>query len=117
MEFQDNNIDFHISKNTLSKIAAKNAGFEDVFDIVAANFIPKPAPLVYQHFVKKYKIDSEKSVMVEDIVRNLKPAADMGMKTVWVETDRAWAHADAETTKPDFTTNNLAPWLTEVTNF
>ena len=91
--------------------------FEDIFDIVAANFIPKPAPLVYQHFVKQYKIDSEKSVMVEDIVRNLKPAADMGMKTVWVETDRAWAHADAETTKPDFTTNNLAPWLTEVTKF
>ena len=91
--------------------------FEDVFDIVAANFIPKPAPLVYQRFVKRYKIDSEKSVMVEDIVRNLKPAADMGMKTVWVETDRAWAHADAETTKPDFTTNNLTSWLTEVTKF
>ena len=91
--------------------------FEDIFDIVAANFIPKPAPLVYQRFVKQYKIDSEKSVMVEDIVRNLKPAADMGMKTVWVETDRAWAHADAETTKPDFTTNNLTPWLTEVTKF
>ena len=89
--------------------------FEDVFDIVAANFIPKPAPLVYQRFVKQYKIDSENSVMVEDIVRNLKPAADMGMKTVWVETDRAWAHADAETTKPDFTTNNLTSWLTEVT--
>ena len=91
--------------------------FEDIFDIVAANFIPKPAPLVYQRFVKKYKIDSGNSVMVEDIVRNLKPAADMGMKTVWVETNRAWAHADAETTKPDFTTNNLAPWLTEVTKF
>ena len=91
--------------------------FEDIFDIVAANFIPKPAPIVYQRFVKKYKIDSENSIMVEDIVRNLKPAADMGMKTVWVETDRAWAHADAETTKPDFTTNNLAPWLTEVTKF
>ena len=89
--------------------------FEDIFDIVAANFIPKPAPLVYQRFVKQYKIDSENSVMVEDILRNLKPAADMGMKTVWVETNRAWAHADAETTKPDFTTNNLAPWLTEVT--
>ena len=89
--------------------------FEDIFDIVAANFIPKPAPIVYQSFVKKYKIDSENSIMVEDIVRNLKPAADMGMKTVWVETDRAWAHTDAETTKPDFTTKNLAPWLTEVT--
>ena len=91
--------------------------FEDIFDIVAANFIPKPAPIVYQRFVKQYKIDSENSVMVEDILRNLKPAADMGMKTVWVETNRAWAHADAKTIKPDFTTNNLAPWLTEVTKF
>ena len=60
---------------------------------------------------------NENSVMVEDIVRNLKPAADMGMKTVWVETDRAWAHADAKTIKPDFTPDNLAPWLTEVAKF
>ena len=55
--------------------------------------------------------------MVEDIIRNLQPAADLGMKTVWVETDRAWAHADGETTQPDFSTNNLASWLTEVTKF
>ena len=32
MEFSDNNIDFYISKNTLSKLAAKNAGYDNTFD-------------------------------------------------------------------------------------
>ena len=32
IEFTDNNIDFYISKNTLSKLAAKNAGFNNIFD-------------------------------------------------------------------------------------
>ena len=32
MKFSDNNIDFHISKNTLSKLAAKNAGYDNTFD-------------------------------------------------------------------------------------
>ena len=32
MDFTDNGVDFHISKNTLTKLAAKNAGHENVFD-------------------------------------------------------------------------------------
>ena len=32
IEFTDNDVDFYVSKNTLSKIAAKNAGLENVFD-------------------------------------------------------------------------------------
>ena len=32
IEFNDNNIDFFVSKNTLTKLAAKNAGYEDTFD-------------------------------------------------------------------------------------
>ena len=90
--------------------------FEDIFDITAAHYLPKPDPIVYRQVVKKYDINPKRSIMVEDIARNLKPAADMGMKTVWVKTDRAWAHADMETIKPDFTTDNLSRWLTEVTN-
>ena len=30
--FTDNGIDFYVSKNTLSKLAAKNAGFDNIFD-------------------------------------------------------------------------------------
>jgi putative hydrolase of the HAD superfamily len=87
---------------------------EGVFDIVDAGYIPKPAPAVYDRFVEKYEIDPTRAVMVEDIVRNLAPAAVLGMKTVWVQTDRPWAEAGVEATNPDFTTDNLSKWLAEV---
>jgi len=39
IEFTDNNIDFYISKNTLSKLAAKNAGFDNIFDDILSGQI------------------------------------------------------------------------------
>mgnify|MGYP001422775601 CR=1 FL=1 len=87
---------------------------EDVFDIVDAGYIPKPDPVVYAQFVDKYDIDPAGAVMVEDIARNLMPAAELGMKTVWVQTDRPWAHSDADLAEPDFTTDNLSTWLSGV---
>ena len=37
--FTDNNIDFYVSKNTLSKLAAKNAGFDNIFDDILSGQI------------------------------------------------------------------------------
>tara|TARA_Y100000768_G_scaffold369087_1_gene333658 strand:+ start:169 stop:687 length:519 start_codon:yes stop_codon:yes gene_type:complete len=39
MKFVDNDVDFLVSKNTLVKIAAKNAGFEDLFDNILSGQI------------------------------------------------------------------------------
>ncbi len=39
MKFIDNDVDFFVSKNTLSKIAAKNAGFNDMFDSILSGQI------------------------------------------------------------------------------
>ena len=39
MDFTDNGVDFHISKNTLTKLAAKNAGHENVFDEILSGQI------------------------------------------------------------------------------
>ena len=108
------NASFVYAENVLNRLGISHQ-FEDIFDITAANFLPKPDPIVYRQVVKKYDINPERAVMVEDIARNLRPAADLGMKTVWVKTDRAWAHADMEKINPDFTTDNLTHWLTEVT--
>ena len=60
MEFIDNDVDFLISKNTLSKIAAKNAGYEDLFDnilsgqigIAYANSDPTSPARVIKDFTK-----------------------------------------------------------------
>ena len=63
------------------------AAFEAVFDIEAADYIPKPAPAAYDALVRRHAIDPHDAVMVEDIARNLEPAARMGMTTVLVRTD------------------------------
>ncbi len=61
--------------------------FDAVFDIAAACFIPKPQPECYHAMVGRFGIDARRSAMVEDIQRNLVPAAAIGMTTVWVRAD------------------------------
>lgn len=60
--------------------------FEDVFDIVAAGYTPKPDMAVYQGVVKRLGIDPRRAIMLDDMAHNLKPAHQLGMRTVWVRT-------------------------------
>ncbi len=61
MKFIDNDVDFLISKNTLSKIAAKNAGYKNLFDsilsgqigIAYANSDPTSPARVIKEFSKE----------------------------------------------------------------
>ncbi len=66
--------------------------FEAIFDIAAADFVPKPRPAPYRALVERHAIDPTRAVMVEDIAKNLETPAEMGMRTVWVRTDHAWSH-------------------------
>ena len=99
--------------NVLEQLGIRHH-FSGVFDIADAGFMPKPEPAPYDAVIRRFGIDPKSAVMVEDIARNLQPAADLGMKTVWVETDRPWAYAEADTVTPDFTTTHLSAWLAEV---
>ena len=44
--------------------------------------------------------------MVEDIPRNLEPAAELGMTTVWVRTETDWAKGFTETGHIDHVTED-----------
>ncbi|PCI60145.1 MAG: pyrimidine 5'-nucleotidase [Kordiimonadales bacterium] len=85
--------------------------FEGIFDIVAADLQPKPKQIAYDMFVKKYDIDPKRAVMFEDMVRNLKPAYDMGMATVWVDTGSQWGKADHDPSFVHAETKRLNNWL------
>ena len=63
--------------------------FEDVFDIVAAEFVPKPARATYELFLMQHGIDPARAAMFEDLARNLEVPAAMGMRTVLVVPDAA----------------------------
>ncbi len=85
--------------------------FDDVFDIVAANFIPKPARSVYDQLAELHGINPATTVMVEDMAINLEPAAAMGMTTVWVRTDSSWGTKGADGDHIHHIVDDLADWL------
>jgi len=88
--------------------------FDDIFDIVDAKFIPKPSIEPYKKIVEKHKIDPKLCVLVEDIARNLKPAYEMGMKTIWIENDEPWAKKFSDSDFINYKTNNLSEFLRKI---
>jgi putative hydrolase of the HAD superfamily len=63
------------------------AHFEAVFDIIAAELEPKPAPQTYQKFLTLHGVDPRRSAMFEDLARNLVVPHQLGMTTVLVVPD------------------------------
>ena len=88
--------------------------FDDIFDIIDSEFVPKPAIQPYKKLVEKHKIDPKLCGFVEDIARNLKPAYEMGMKTIWIENDEPWAKKFSDGDFIDFKTNNLSEFLKQI---
>lgn len=58
--------------------------FEDIFDIAAADFLPKPEAATYERFFDKHAIDPASACMFEDLAQNLIVPHARGMKTVLV---------------------------------
>lgn len=68
--------------------AAGIAGrFDDIFDIKASDYEPKPALPPYQKFIASTQFDPTKAAMFEDIARNLEVPHELGMVTVLVADD------------------------------
>ena len=88
--------------------------FDDIFDIVDSDFIPKPSIEPYKKLIEKHKIDPKLSVFIEDIARNLKPAYEMGMKTVWIENDEPWAKKFSDNDFVNYKTSNLSEFLKKI---
>ena len=88
--------------------------FDDIFDIVDSEFVPKPSIQPYNKLVEKHKIDPKLCAFVEDIARNLKPAYEMGMTTVWIENDEPWAKEFSDANFINFKTNNLSEFLKKI---
>ena len=85
--------------------------FSDVFDIAAAGFTPKPEPAPYLDLLKRHAIEATQAVMIDDMPRNLAPAAALGMTTVWVRTDIEWAQRPDEADYIHHVTDDLSAWL------
>lgn len=83
--------------------------FDALFTIEDALFLPKPHLDTYHVILQKYNLDPTRACMFEDMAENLKPAADLGMTTVWCH----GAHQDAaeQHDHVHHKTESLAAWL------
>jgi putative hydrolase of the HAD superfamily len=92
--------------------------FEDIFDIIAADFIAKPDEAAYERFFRHLKVEPRRAALFEDLPRNLIVPHRRGMTTVLVlpgageQVEReAWEVASGEEPHVDFVTDDLVTFL------
>ncbi len=95
--------------------------FADIFDIVAANLVPKPERETYDRFVKHFRVAPERAVMFEDLTRNLVAPKAVGMTTVLVVPAGTrevfhgeWEYEGRDDDHVDFVTDDLARFVEQV---
>ncbi|HZC94569.1 MAG TPA: HAD-IA family hydrolase, partial [Bradyrhizobium sp.] len=92
--------------------------FDGVFDIIAADLEPKPAPQTYQKFLALHSVDPARSAMFEDLARNLVVPHQLGMTTVLVVPDGSkevvredWELEGRDAAHVDHVTDDLTGFL------
>jgi putative hydrolase of the HAD superfamily len=95
--------------------------FEDIFDIVAAELVPKPERETYDRFVRRFGLMPERAAMFEDLTRNLVVPKTVGMATVLVVPAGTrevfhdeWEYEGRDDDHVDFVTDDLTRFIGQV---
>jgi len=104
----------HAHVENVTKQLGIDGLFDGAFDIVDANFVPKPHIDPYKKIIDKFKIEPTKSILIEDIAHNLEQAKNLGMKTCWLENEEAFAKKDADKPYIDYKIKNLPSFLQKI---
>ncbi len=96
--------------------------FDEIFDIVAADLKPKPAPETYDRFLARHGVHSDRAAMFEDLPRNLVAPHQLGMRTVLivprnidVVLDEVWEHEGKDGAHIHHITDDLTAFLKAAT--
>ncbi len=95
--------------------------FEDIFDIVRSELLPKPNAATYDRFVAATGIAPARAAMFEDLARNLAVPHKLGMATVLIAPRGTkevliedWETEGRDALHVDFVTDDLAHFLEDV---
>jgi putative hydrolase of the HAD superfamily len=102
----------HHAAQVLSRLGITDS-FDAIFDIRAGNYLPKPDPAPYAAMTAALGLRPERAAMFEDSFKNLRPAADMGMVTVWVRHPEHVPAAHDDISHCRFMTDDVVAWLEE----
>ena len=99
----------------LEKLKIANL-FDGIYDIKMANYIPKPEIQTYEKLIETYNIEPDKTIMFDDIAKNLVPASKKGFTTVWIDVGHENFSDDIASSKKflNYQTSVLSNWLHSV---
>ena len=103
---------------TTERLGFPAGGFEAVYDIVAADLVPKPEAAAYDRFFALHGVDPRRAAMFEDLSKNLVVPHARGMATVLVvppggagDNREPWERLGADASHVDAATDDLAAFL------
>ena len=88
--------------------------FDDLHDIHASNYRPKPDPHGYELLCERFGIEPAQALLVDDMVQNLAPAKVLGMTTVWVDNGSERGNHGFDESTVDFRIEDVGEWLEEI---
>ena len=100
-----NNITSHLGINDL---------FDGLFDIVDAEYSPKPTAKAFDLMIEKFKINQKETLYIEDIAKNLSIGKERGTITAWLINNEYWGKKESEEEFIDFKIENLSLFLKEI---
>ena len=88
-----------------------NEHFDDLHDIHASSYRDKPDPHGYELLCERFGIDPRHALLADDMARNLIPAKQLGMTTVWVDNGSERGDDGYDPAMIDHRITDLADWL------
>ena len=104
----------HDHVNNITKHLGIDDLFDGVFDIVDGQFIPKPQIEPFKVLIKKFAINPEETVFIDDIAKNLSVKKELNLKTVWLINNEYWGKQDSDKNYIDVRIENLTSFLKEI---
>jgi putative hydrolase of the HAD superfamily len=85
--------------------------FEDLHDIHASGYRPKPDPYGYELLCERFEIDPQHALLADDMVQNLAPAKALGMTTIWVDNGSERGDHGYDESIVDVRVTDVSEWL------
>ena len=87
--------------------------FDDLHDIHASSYGPKPDSHGYELLCERFGIDPGAALLADDMAQNLAPAKALGMTTVWVDNgSERGTHGHGDFI--DFSIHSVSDWLEQI---
>jgi putative hydrolase of the HAD superfamily len=88
--------------------------FDELHDIHASSYRPKPDPHGYELLCDRFGIDPRHALLVDDMVQNLGPAKALGMTTVWVDNGSERGEHGYDKAVVDDRITDVTEWLESI---